>query len=118
MDTAGMRRRGGDKDWPTFFEIAGGHVGGRYELLDVRSRSEWRTNHLVGSDVLSVPLAELESVKAIVPRGRSLLVFGRDRDETERAVRLLRAWRYEVLAPPGGYRDLVRQGQLETEGSS
>jgi rhodanese-related sulfurtransferase len=118
MDTAVMVRPGGDEHWPTFFEIAGGHVGGRFKLLDVRSRSEWRTNHLVGSDVLNVPLAELESVKAIVPRGSSLLVFGRDREETERAVRLLRTWRYEVLAAPGGYRDLVRQGQLETEGSS
>lgn len=73
-------------------------------MIDVRTRGEWEQARIDGA--IHVPYDRLAEVAAIAPGG-SYLPYGATREDTEAAEAVLEALGYEVLAPPGGFDDLV-----------
>ena len=75
-------------------------VRGEIELVDVREADEWQTGHAPGAR--QIPLAELASRLADVPRERPLAFVCRSGGRSELATELARRHGIEALNVDGG----------------
>ncbi|HEY8806958.1 MAG TPA: rhodanese-like domain-containing protein [Candidatus Limnocylindria bacterium] len=69
-------------------------------LLDVREPDEWQAGHIAGSQ--HVPLGELRSRLAEVPKDKTILAICRHGNRSEAAARGLRTLGYAVENLEGG----------------
>jgi rhodanese-related sulfurtransferase len=85
-----------------------------FELLDVRSRSEFHSGHI--SHAVSMPVDELEKLSAYLPQGKKLVIYCRTGRRCLKALPLLtKKGHNEVLILEGGLEHWP--GSLVTERS-
>jgi hydroxyacylglutathione hydrolase len=85
-------------------------------VLDVRGEGEWRAGHIPGS--INLPLGELESRSAELPRDRPLVVHCLSGGRAAIAASLLKARGFEqVVQFPGGFGEWSSRGErVESNG--